>query len=317
MLLSVSVVVGSLAGSTARADLLLAGFSGDAIYRFDGASATLFASSPDMDGPTAMVYDSAGDLLVLNEFSHNVLKFDGATGAPLGTFIDSAALAAAEPGFDPADMELGADGNLYLMGHFNNPAGDMRGVHKFSATTGAYLGAFTAATPIRHQHGMGFGPGGDLFQGNVDAHSVERFDGTTGAFEGTFAFEADMDPIADLTFSTTSLYVSIHTGGLARFDATSGAFLGYIEPTTGPGFWGLAVDGGVLYASNLSAGSIHRYDALTGAFLGSTVVGGGAFDILPVTTAIPETSGAALVMLVAGLAVGRRGLRWVERTAFG
>ena len=119
----------------ARADLLLAAFSGDAVYRFDGATATLFASSPAMDGPTAMVYDPAGNLLVLNEFSHNVLKFNGTTGAAMGTFIDSAALAAADPSFDPADMEIGADGNLYLMGHFNSPFGDPKAIHKFSGTT--------------------------------------------------------------------------------------------------------------------------------------------------------------------------------------
>jgi hypothetical protein len=314
-LLGVSAIVASLAASAVRADLLLAAFSGDAIYRFDGSTATLFASSSAMDGPTAMVYDAAGDLLVLNEFSHNVLKFNGTTGAFIGTLIDSAALAMADPGFDPGDMEMGADGHLYIMSHFNGPFSDPHGVHKFNATTGAYLGVFTAPRPVRHQHGMSFGPGGDLFQGNVDMESVERFDGTTGAFEGTFAMDADLFPIADLTFSPTSMYVALHTGGLARFDGASGAFLGYIEPTSGPGYWGLAVDGGTLYASNLAAGSIHRYDALTGAFLGATVVGGGAFDILPMPSAIPEASGAAMALLVTALAAACHGMRRVRGTA--
>jgi hypothetical protein len=307
LFLGVSVVVAGLATSTARADLLLAAFGGDAIYRFDGTSATPFASSPDMDGPTAMVFDAAGDLLVLNEFSHNVLKFDGTTGAPMGTFIDGASLAAVDPSFDPGDMEMGPDGNLYLLSHFNNPFGDMVGIRKFSASTGAYLGAFSSPRPGRHQHGMAFGLDGNVYQGNVDMKSVEKFNGTTGAFEGAFAFKDDLFPIADLTFSATSLYVSVHTGGLARFDSTSGAFISYLE--SGPGYWGLVVDGGFLYASNIFDGTLRKYDALTGAFISSTPLGGGAFDILPMPAAVPEASSAAMTLLVVTLAGGCHCLR--------
>jgi DNA-binding beta-propeller fold protein YncE len=311
IVLGFSIVVAALAASTVRAEFLLAAFGGDAIFKFDGVSSTLFASSPEMDGPTAMVFDGDGNLLVLNEFSHNVLKFDGATGAPLGTFIDSAALAAVDPSFDPGDMEMGADGNLYLMSHFNNPFGDMVGIRKFSAATGAYLGAFSAPRPGRHQHGLAFGLDGNWYQGNVDERSVEKFNGTTGAFEGTFAFETDMFPIADLALSSTSLYVAIHTGGLAHFDATTGAFLSYLEPTSGPGYWGILVDGGFLYASNLSAGTLRKYDALTGAFISSTPVGGGAFDILPFV--VPEASGAAIMVSLAAIVFGCRDWRWMRR----
>jgi hypothetical protein len=304
-LIRISIVVVGLTASNARADLLLAAFSGDAVYRFDGTTTALFASSPDMDGPTAMVYDPAGNLLVLNEFSHNVLKFDGITGAPMGTFIDSSGLAAAEPAFDPGDMEIGPDGNLYIMGHFNGPFGDPRGIHKFSGTTGAYLGVFSEARPFRHQHGLAFGLDGNLYQGNVDARSVEKFLGTTGAFAGTFAGDAAMFPIADLAFSSTSLFVTIHTGGMARFNSLTGGFMGYIEPISGAGYWGLCVDGGFLYASNLSLGSIRKYDALTGAFISETAVGGGAFDILPMP--IPEPGGATIMLsFVATAAAYRR-----------
>lgn len=45
-----------------------------------------------MDRPTAMGCDASGNLLVLNGFSHNVLKFDGATGAfTSDTFIGGGA----------------------------------------------------------------------------------------------------------------------------------------------------------------------------------------------------------------------------------
>lgn len=304
-LVGLTIVAIGFTACQARADLLLAAFSGDAIYRFDGTSTTLFASSPAMDGPTAMVFDSTGNLLVLNEFSHNVLKFNGTTGAALGTLIDSSALAAVDPGFDPGDMEIGADGNLYIMSHFNGPAGDPRGIHKFNPATGAYLGVFSAARPTRHQHGLALDSGGAFYQGNVDARSVEKFNGATGAFDGTFASEAAMFPIADLAFSSTSLFVTLSAGGLARFNGTTGAFISYIEPTgSGGGYWGLCVDGGFLYASNTGTGAIRKYDALTGAFISGTVVGGGAFDILPMP--IPEPSSAALALSFAAMVASCR-----------
>jgi hypothetical protein len=252
-----------------------------------------------------MVYDGAGNLLVLNEFSHNVLKFNGTTGAAMGTFIDMSTLAAADPIFDPADMEIGADGNLYIMSHINGPIGPPTNstIHKFSGTTGAYLGVFSEDRPIRHQHGMAFGLDGKLYQGNVDTRSVEKFNGTTGAFEGTFASDVDLFPIADLAFSSTSLFITLDTGGMARFDSVTGAFVSYMEPTGGPGYWGLLVDDGFLYASNVS-GSLRKYDALTGAFISDTPVGGRAFDILAFSTAIPESRGGVIVLAALAIAVG-------------
>src|ERR1041385_6463853 len=140
-LLSLSfLAVGCLVCTPARAALLLAGFSADQIYSWDGVSpsTTLFASDPSMDGPTAMVYDSAGNLLVLNEFSKNVLKFNGTTGALIGTLITSTSLGAVIS--DPDDMELGPDGNLYIMGH---GADGLVNIHRFNGTSGAYIGAFS------------------------------------------------------------------------------------------------------------------------------------------------------------------------------
>ena len=298
-----TVIVGVFfAVPSARAgDLLLAGHSADMVFRYDGVTATPFASDPSMNGPTAMVYDAGGNLLVLSEFSTNVLKFDGTTGAFLGTFIAPATLAGVAGITDPGDMEIGADGNLYVMSHFNAPGPN---VARFDGVTGAYLGPFVTTVPVRHQHGLSFGPGGDLFQGNVDGRRVERFNGITGASMGIFAVEPTMFPIADLAFSSTSLYVTCDgTNGVARFDAGTGAFLGYlIAPGPGQSYWGILVDGGNLYLSNTVTGTIRKYDAATGAFISDTVIGGGAFDITPM---VPEPATLA-ALAVGALAMIRR-----------
>jgi hypothetical protein len=203
---SVATVLFSLSGlvgvDTARGDILLAGFAADAVVRYDssGGLVGVFASHATMDGPTAMVYNSAGDLLVLNEFSHNVLRFDGTTGAFLGTLITPTGLGSVGLG-DPDDMEIGLDGNLYLTSHHTTGAN----IWKYDQLTGAYLGAFAYSPPTHHAHGFAMGPGGDWFHGHVDASFVERFDGVTGAYEGIFTSGGGVFPIADMVFGPSVL----------------------------------------------------------------------------------------------------------------
>src|SRR5262245_42491748 len=107
-LAAIALVI-SLPCSTAREDVLLSAFAGDAIYRCDGTAATPLSSSGLMDGPTALAYNAAGNVLVLNEFSKNVLEFNGSTGAYVGTLISTSAILSAGI-TDPGDMEVGADG---------------------------------------------------------------------------------------------------------------------------------------------------------------------------------------------------------------
>jgi len=308
LLVSIALIA-CLGPAWAYADLLLAASSADAVYRFDGVTSTLFASDPSMDGPTALVYDASGNLLVLDEFSHNVLKFNGTTGAFLSTFISSATLATADPTFDPADMELGPDGNLYIMSHFNAGPGS-RNIHKFDGTSGAYLGVFSSAPPTHHEHGLAFGTGGHLYQGNVDSGLIEKFDGTTGATLGAFT-SAPVSPIADLAFSTTTLYVTLDgAAGVARFNPITGAAMAPLIPAAaGESYWGILVDGSDLYLSNTFTNTLRHYNATSGAFISDTVIGGGAFDIIAMP--VPEPGviycvGVGLVILAASRQWNRR-----------
>lgn len=282
-----------------QADLLVSGFASDAVYRFDssGVSLGVFASHPTlMDGPAAMVHNSGGNLLVLNEFSHNVLNFDGTSGAFLSEFISPATLGSVGL-TDPDDMEIGPDGNLYMMSHFNDAAN----IFKFDGLSGAYLGVFAASLPVHHEHGLAFGPGGHLYQGNVDSGLVERFNGVTGAAMGSFT-SGPVGPIGDLIFGTSRLYVACGSGGgVARYSAISGAFLGYLI-APGSSHWGMTIDGGILYVSDLGTGEIREYDTTspTDTFLGDFIATGpGAFDLLVMP--VPEPGSAAL--LLGGLVV--------------
>src|SRR5262245_36779582 len=101
------LAIGWLGRSACRADGLVAGFDADAVIRYNstGGLVGTFASSTSMDGPTAMVFKPGGNLLVLNEFSHNVLEFNGTTGAFIGELIGPAGLGSVGA-TDPGDMEL-------------------------------------------------------------------------------------------------------------------------------------------------------------------------------------------------------------------
>jgi DNA-binding beta-propeller fold protein YncE len=285
--LTVAALVCAIPNSVS-ADLLLAGFAADAVVRYNdsGELVGVFASHATMNGPTAMVYNTAGDLLVLNEFSLNVLRFDGATGAFLGTFISSADLGSVGIG-DPSDMEIGPDGNLYITNHFNTAAN----IWRFDGSTGAYLGTFAFNPPTHHSHGLAMGPGGDWFAGHVDAGIVERYDGVSGVFEGVFT-SGPVFPIADLAFGPSHLFMTLDgSGGVARFDATTGAFTDFlIAPGAFESYWGILVDDGILYVANKATGTVKKFDATSGAFIEDFIIGGpGAFDLLPMS-AIPEPS---------------------------
>ena len=305
--IGILVAVAGLLPLPAQADLLMCG--GSSVVRFDGTSVTPFASDPDptgpetspdrMYGPIAMVFDPAGNLLVLNETSKNVLKFNGTTGAYIGPLISTATLASGSI-TDPNDMEIGADGNLYIMSHFNEGGNN---ITRFDAMTGALVGVFSASGTTHHQHGLAFGPGGDLFQASVDGHLVERFNGLTGASMGTFASNPGLST-GDLAFGPTVMYATNNlAGGVLRFNAITGTGMPpLISAGPGESYYGTVVDGPNLYVSNIFTGMLRKYDATTGAFISDTSVGGGALDILPM---VPEPSSLALLAF-AGCAVWRR-----------
>ena len=293
-------LLAALSPHCVAADLLMTGGGANQVVRFNGSTTTLFASDPDPSGsdssptkmhaPVALAYDTSGNLLVLNEFSKNVLKFNGTSGAFIGSFIDTATLGSHGIS-DPDDMEVGPDGNLYIMSHFNEGGNN---IQKFDRSTGAYIGVFAAAGGFYHQHGLAFGPTGDAFQGHVDPKAIDRFNGPSGippgAFAGTFASDPGMSPILDLCFAPSGLYVTTGGAGVARFNSLTGAFMGYTVASGS--YWGIAVDGPDLWISE-SAGTLKRYNATTGVFISDTVLAGGATDILPM---VPEPSAACLML---------------------
>src|SRR5438876_5287990 len=109
-------------------------------------------------GPDGNIY------LERNVPNATILKYDGHTGNPLGTFVS-------DPG---AYFTFGPDGNVYRL----NSAGNA--VLRYNGTTGQLIGTFVSTNITNGGGFLAFGPNNDLFV--TDAPTIKRFNGLSGAF---------------------------------------------------------------------------------------------------------------------------------------
>jgi streptogramin lyase len=126
------------------------------ILRFDGTTGAfidVFAESPgnrvgDIDfGPDGNLYAYICPLTAVDCFgavdSGAIWRFDGRTGASLGSFIPAGALF----------FEFGPDGKLYA------PKGAASQVLRYDATTGAFIDVFASGGGLDFAAGLAFDPG--------------------------------------------------------------------------------------------------------------------------------------------------------------
>lgn len=282
-----------MAGLAAAApDLLVCSLLTDEVLRYDGATGAyegVFAGGALVNGPQGITIGPDGNVYVASEYSANITKWSP-SGAYLGEFVPPMA------GWE--DLEFGPDGHLYAIAHGGMPEGP---ISKFDGSTGTYLGQWGFGGGMHHQHGMTFGPDGALYYGRVDMGAVTRIDPVTGVVTGNLVEDGLIAGLFDMVFHGGVLYTDEHfgSGGVHKFDAATGAYLGEFIVPAGP-TWGMIFhDDGLFYVA--TGGAVLRYDAVTGAFHDAFATGiGGAAGIAFVPEAVPEP--ATITVLALGVA---------------
>jgi streptogramin lyase len=229
-------------------DLYVSSRGTHSVLRFEGTTgeflgAFVTAGSGGLNDPHGLAFGPDGNLYVVDKAytvngrwasdghrpdgSHYqidkgtpcILKYDGQTGASLGTFASGSGLN------DCVDLTFGPDGNLYVCNRGNE------GILEFNGKTGAFLRVFArggGATRMLGPHGLAFGPDGNLYVCGEFSNAVVRFNGQTGVFIDVFVTAGSgglTGPIC-LTFSDGYLFVaSNRTGQVLRYNGTTGAFV--------------------------------------------------------------------------------------------
>ncbi|HEX5036050.1 MAG TPA: Calx-beta domain-containing protein [bacterium] len=270
---------------------------------------------------------SASDLLVSSQNTHNVLRYNGTTGAFIGEFV-----VAGSGGLDgPDGMAFGPDGNLYVLDFEPDK------IFRFDGSTGAFIDEFVSsgtsgddlilgpdqnfyaadfdnaivrkvtpsgvssafATAGENLDFLVFGPDGNLYVSDSAKDSVFRFDGTTGALIDTFvtAGAGGLSAPGGLDFGPDgNLYVdTLENNQVLKFDGNTGAFLSIFVPAGSGGLDGpfdlFFRSDGRLYVVSANTNQILRYDGTTGDFIDAFVTAGsGGLDVPLCMTLLPAGS---------------------------
>jgi sugar lactone lactonase YvrE len=300
-------------------NLYVADHGNNVVYRYDGTTGAfkdLFipAGSGGLGGPLGMVFAPDGkndgklDLYIANHDTHNILRYNGTTGAPDPSPGNTGATYAAYDSGTlnhPLDLKFGPDGNLYVTNagrDFNPNASVLRFQGPTGASPGAFIGTFVSpgSGGLLTPDGLIFGPDGngdgrqDLYVSSIQfsgaskavngTSSVLRYDGVTGAFIDTFVTPDSGGLRGDdfLTFTETDPTTLAYTGTTDTW--TAAAVLAPWPP--GPALRGIAPDSATAIGTPTAVLPLAPAPGSTG-----TGDGGCVYDTAPIGAGVFITPG--------------------------
>lgn len=276
-------------------DLLVSSFNSDQVLRYDqqtGNFIKVFAHGPVTPEPGdlcfncfgGLTYGPDGNLYVVSQSTHNVMRFDGTTGAFIDTFIPAESGGLLLPSF----LIFGPDGKLYVSSFTDQ-------VLRYDGQTGDFLDVFAEGNGLDASFGMAFGPDDNVYVVSGRSDQVLRYHGTTGTFIDVFAAHTSLLFPADLTFGPDdNLYVpGAGSSNVVRFDGQSGDFIDSFVASVSNGLSSVtSLEFGPdnkLYVLDFFANQVLRYDSHTGAFIDDFIpAGSGGLNGAVALTFVPN-----------------------------
>ncbi|MFN0011637.1 MAG: hypothetical protein ACKVS8_08345 [Phycisphaerales bacterium] len=208
------------------------------------------------------------DLLVSSRFSNTIIRYNGQTGALVGTFASGPQLR------NPNGIAYGPDGNLYV------GLGDAGSILRYNGQTGAFMNTFVAAGSggLASVRDIAFGPDGNLYANSGGSNRVLKFNGSTGAFVSVAAQLAGAvtGPVGLTLGADGSVFVGAATSNRAYRFGPGNAFLRSYHPGTLSNTTGVALGAdGMLYVAMSVSNVIARFNPTTGLLLGTFGAGSG------------------------------------------
>ena len=118
--------------------------AGNAVYRYNGSTGAFIdkfvaTNSGGLKNPEDLVFGPDGNLYVASDANHNVLRFQGPSGASPGAFMGIFVVADQTKVKNAQGVAFGPDGNLYVSSFGND------NVWRYNGTTGAPIDEYVSA----------------------------------------------------------------------------------------------------------------------------------------------------------------------------
>ena len=213
---SFSPVAAQVSLTADAGDIVAANLSGNTVSLHDGATGAYLGNlvtpgSGGLSNPTGVTFGLDGFLYVSSSATHQVLRYDGTTGAFLDVFVSDSLLRT------PFSLAFGPSGDLFVS------SGSQHEVRRYDGASGEFLGVAASGGGLRQPIGLAFDAEGLLYVANSGGGNVLRFDPGTGESLGVVASDSLRYP-SDVAFGPDGdLFVSsAASSAIVRFDGTSG-----------------------------------------------------------------------------------------------